>query len=184
MPATPLRRFQTESARLRSLYVSIQYSYGQSVRDLTRRIRTKEIDPREPFKLTPNNEEKDGLDVNAFVLLRRMEGQFPRYLRETVLVRLISSLEVFLLDVVRDVFLARRDLFHTDSKRLDFSYGELLSASSVTELWSKVINKDIRSLQNQGFKEIAKFYRTRLKIDLTGRGIPMYRLEEIHKLRH
>jgi len=89
-----------------------------------------------------------------------------------------------LLDVVREVFLARRDLFHAENKRLDFSYGELLSASSVTELWSKVINKDIRGLQNQGFKEIVKFYRTRLGIDITQSGIAMDRLEESHDRRH
>ena len=166
MPATPLRRFQTESARLKSLYVAAQYSYGQSARDLTRRIKAGEVDPREPVKLTSGQLHEAGVDVNAFALLRRMETQFPKYLRETVFVRLISSLEVFLLDVVREIFLERRDLFQADNRRMDFSYAELLSASSVTELWSKLINRDIRTLQNQGFKEVVKFYRNRLGIDL------------------
>src|ERR1700674_28580 len=151
MPATPLRRFQTESARLKSLYVAAQSSYGQSARDLTRRIKAGEAGPREPVKLTSGQLHEAGVDVNAFALLRRMETQFPKYLRETVFVRLISSLEVFLLDVVREIFLERRDLFQADNRRMDFSYAELLSASSVTELWSKLINRDIRTLQNQGF---------------------------------
>jgi len=184
MPTTPLRKFQTESARIKSLYVSTQYSYGQTAGDLTRKIESKEVNASKPFKLSPKHDEPDSAHENAYVVLRRFKNQFPKYLRKTLLVRLISSLEVFFLDVVREVFLARRDLFHTDSKRLEFSYGELLSVGSVTDLWSKVINRDIRNLQNQGFKEIVKFYKGRLGIDFAGCEIPMAKLEEFHDRRH
>jgi hypothetical protein len=182
MSPSPLGRFEAEVERLRSLYETTQYSYNEAARILLGQIRSKSIDPIKPFNFRPGENAKDS--VNAYAVIRRLKGAFPKYLRETILIRVISSLEVFLLDMVREVFLARRDLFHSNERRLDFSYGELLSASSVTELWSKVINKDVRNLQNQGFKEIVKFYQNRLKIDLTGFEFCMGKLEEFHDRRH
>lgn len=183
METMVFRKIEIEIARLNTLYATTLYSFRESAKVIKRGIKSGDLDPQAPITLDIQDPDAKPIANNAYHFLNKIDSQFPRYLRETIFVRLISALEVFLIDVIREVFLARRDLFHSED-RIQFSVGEILSASSITDLWTKLINQELRKLQNQGFKEISKFYKNRLGIDLNGSATSLSVIQEFHDRRH
>jgi hypothetical protein len=165
------------------LYYSSLYSFRQRTQEINAAIKSKVLDPKSPIILTLVSDQRVEVAKSAYAFLSKNKSQFPRYLRETIFVRLISALEVFLIDIIKEIFIARRDLFHTD-QTIEFSFGELLSADSITELWTKLINRELRGLQNQGFRKIVTFYKQRLNIDLANVGVDISAIEEFHERRH
>jgi hypothetical protein len=183
MNTSILHKLETEVTRLKFLYLTTLYSYNQSAEVIHKKIHSGEQDQRISIFSRQYETGSELQYNNSYIFLHKIKSQFPRYLRETIFVRLISALEVFLIDIVREVFLLRRDLFYTEQK-IQFGFGEILAAESITALWSKLINSELRKLQNQGFKEIVKFYKNRLNIDLSKFSIPINLIQEYHDRRH
>jgi hypothetical protein len=154
----------------------------QMARLIKSQIRQGQIDPNDTWYL--DGESSDSTtSTNPYVFIRMIQSQYPRYLRETIFVRLISALEVYLIDAIRDLFLHRQDLFHSNT-RIEISQREILSLKTVTELWTKLLNQDLRRLQNQGFREVVKFYDRQLGIDLGRSPASIKLLQEMHDRRH
>jgi hypothetical protein len=183
MAARANKKFSVEIARIRSLYVTALHSFQKTAKSLLTEIQKGNVDPRQPYSIHLESPAASFTAINAYMFSKKLTSQFPRYLRETLLVRLISALEVFLIARIRELFLARRDLFHSD-QRVEFAVGELLAAESPTDLWSKVISRELRKLQNQGFAEIVRYYRTRLGIDLNQSPVPLGYIDELNIRRH
>jgi hypothetical protein len=177
------RKVRTEINRLKRLYATSIFSFGESSTAIADKIKRKEINPNEPIPSTIDNLETDILASNAFALMNQMKKQFSRYLRETIFVRLVSVLEVFLMDVIRDVFLSKRDLFHSDTI-IRYSYRELLSLKSIADIYNRLISRETRTLQNQGFEKVAKYYESRFGIVLAGENTTQIFFEELHDRRH
>lgn len=177
------RKARTEINRLRRLYATSMFSFSELSSTLANKIRLKELNPHEPIQSTIGTAEAEVLEANAFALMHHLKRQFPRYLRETIFVRLISALEVFLMDVIRDVFLARRELFHSDAT-IAYSQRELLSLKSIADIYNRLILRETRNLQNQGFEKVVKYYRSRFGIVLTDGNAPESYFEELHDRRH
>lgn len=55
---------------------------------------------------------------------------------------------------------------------------------SISEAYSKIVYSELRQLTSRGFSEIAKYYKTRIKVDLMTLDIPWPRLTEAHDRRH
>ena len=128
----PLIKLDNEINRLHELYQTSVFSYRDSARSLTRKINSKEIQPSDPIDLTLLGIPGEPVARNAYSLRTRLNSVFPKYLRELIFVRIISALEVFLADVVREIFLSRRDLFHIDGGVIYidfFPVGEPISVS-------------------------------------------------------
>jgi hypothetical protein len=139
--------------------------------------------PKEPIYLNDKNEEVFFVANSKYDYLRKLEKSYGKYLREILLTRLISNLEVFLINVIKEIFLQRKDLFYK-GKSIEFSQNELLSTESLSQLWTKIINKECRSLQNQGFAEIKKYYLNTFGIDFNQSSISIKYLENLHEIRH
>src|SRR5204862_1595218 len=123
--------------------------FSKTSESLLYAIHTGELEPQS-FVLFDNKDlESHELLRGAHNFLHKVKTQFPRYLREAIFVRLISALEVFLIDSVRDIFLARRDLFYSADK-VEFAVSEVLSADSISQVWTKVINRELRKLHGRG----------------------------------
>lgn len=105
-------------------------------------------------------------------------------LRELILVRVISALETFLTDAIRDVFVVTKSPFMDKSIIIEISQEELIANSSPTKILSKIINRETRKLTSGGFNEFIKYYKKRFEIDLS-QIIPGYRkMNEYHDIRH
>jgi len=111
-----------------------------------------------------------------------VERVLPQTLRETIFVRLISAVEVFHVDLVRAIFSFRRDLLSRDQK-VELPYGYLASITTLSELITKLVDRDCRAITSGGFDDATKFFRQRFKIDL--KQLPGYKqLSEAHDRRH
>ncbi|MEX0958779.1 MAG: hypothetical protein WDZ63_05780 [Burkholderiales bacterium] len=82
-------------------------------------------------------------------------------LRELIMVRVISALETFLTDIIRDVFVVTKAPFMDGTVVIQMTQEELIANSTQTQVLSRVINKETRKLTSGGFSEFIKYYRKR-----------------------
>ena len=181
MKLQSVRQFKTELARLNALLRACDFAFEVAERELRIHIREGRIDPTSPAYLPsdPNTE----IASNYYQLTNKLKGQFPRYIRETVFVRLISTFEVFLVDLVRDVFIRRTDLFHS-KKIIEMTHAEALSITNSANLRERIISKELRQLHSVGIKDIAKYYERHMGIKFPELLKNISHLWEMHDRRH
>jgi len=111
-----------------------------------------------------------------------VDDVLPKTLRETIFVRLISSVEVFHVDLVRAIFTFRRDLLgRKQPLELPFTY--VASLRTLSELITKLVDRDCRAITSGGFDDATKYFTRQFQIDLT--ALPGYKpLSAAHDLRH
>lgn len=105
-------------------------------------------------------------------------------LREVIFTRVVSALEVFLIDLIRDAFLENKEPFKKQDIHPQFSQAELLSLRSPAQLFNKIINKECRKLSSGGFGEIVRFYKKYFDIDIGSLHPGLTTMEEYHDRRH
>lgn len=175
--------FQREFTHLEMLHASTLYAYDEAILRSTQNAKEGYLNKKEPVfrKLAGGNEFR--LASNLKALHNKYKHSFRTILRETIFVRAISVLEVFLIDAVRKILVARKDLF-TQSKIVTLSYPHLISFNNSSEILSYIINNECRNLHNGGFKEICNYFRNRLKIELNNFKEPLKIIFEYHDKRH
>ncbi|MCK4406572.1 MAG: hypothetical protein KAT33_02925 [Bacteroidales bacterium] len=107
-----------------------------------------------------------------------------RTLNQQTMIRVISALEVFLVDIFKDIFIITKIPFKDQSKVLQYNQSQLLSFRSISELYNQIINKECRSLSSGGFTEIIKAYKSKLNIDLLHIPPGKQKMIEYHEIRH
>lgn len=175
--------FQREFTHLEMLHASTLYAYDEAILRSTQNAKEGYLNKKEPVfrKLAGGNEFR--LASNLKALHNKYKDSFRTILRETIFVRTISVLEVFLIDAVREILVARKDLF-TQDKIVTLSYPHLISFNNSSEILSYIINNECRNLHNGGFKEICNYFRNRLKIELNNFKEPLKIIFEYHDKRH
>lgn len=163
-----------ELAQLKELYHATCYAFAQTEAVLAwkgnRSIRQT--------KLTT------GLDIAKPIMHRPKRAALVRaQLRELLFIRLISVLESYLVDSVRDVFSESKHPFK-EQVPLQLTQAEILSAPSITYVLSKIINRECRALTSGGYGEIVKYYRKRFGLDLSAIPPGKAAMEEYHERRH
>lgn len=84
--------------------------------------------------------------------------------QQLILTRLISALEVFLIQNIKDVFLVNKKPFLNQTK-FEVTESEILVTENIEEIQSKIINNLCRNVQSQGIKGIASLYKRIFSID-------------------
>lgn len=179
----PFKNIKIELSRLETLYYSTLYAYEATADEILSNVKSRMTKATDRVTLAEKGFDNESVEVNILELHHRMQSQFPRHLREVIFVRLISALEVFIIESLRDIFLERRDLFHSQTP-IEFTQGEILSSRSITSLWTKFINKELRNLQNQGLREKAKYFKAKIGVDFAKYKEYPDKLNEIHDRRH
>lgn len=136
-------------------------------------IRSNEIDELLEKKLINNN-----------ILDAKYRLGLEYKLRELIFVRLISALEVFLTDTIKDIFTYTKVPFMDNSSRFSLSQGELLSLESISEIKTKIILKETRKLSSSGFNEIMKYYKKKFNLDLSSFPPGKAKMIKYHEIRH
>lgn len=176
-------QFYSELSRLRRLYFTAVYSVMETRLIISKKLRSGEVDGSAPLYFGGREDEEHLISHTIFELGGRLKGQFLRYLRELVFVRMISALEVFLVDNVKEVFLITKVPFKRDIM-INMTQGELLSTESLLQIQSKIINKESRNLHSGGFNEIAKYYLRTFGMQFNNYQPGIVQLEEYHERRH
>jgi len=181
---TAYKNFKSEFRRIITLYNAVIYSFKIARNEIGDKIYNPDIkfDPQKKIYRDDIEEEMYLISGNAYELRNCFNKRFQRNIREVLLVRLISLLEVYLVETVKEIFINRKDLFHLN-KKIDFNYNELLASKNITNLWTKLISKESRNLQNQGFIEIKKYFYKNFSIDFNNfEEISL--IEKYHDIRH
>ena len=97
-------------------------------------------------------------------------------LQQLIITRLISALEVSLIDNIMGVFMINKAPFLNQAK-FDITESELLMTKNIEEIQAKIINKLCRNIQSQGIREIVSFYKKCFSINLES-----FNIEECGKI--
>lgn len=105
------------------------------------------------------------------------------FLRELIHIRIISALEVYLVDNIKYISLHSKQPFKSNAK-VEITTQELLSYKSTSAIFEKIINKECRQLSGSGYKKICKFYKDKLNIDIANTAPGYSIMMEYHDRRH
>lgn len=181
MEKTPHDIFLRELDSVQEVYVLSLWAY-----------KFRETAPTDKFVVhNPDGTLSVGLPGSAIVgkyrnighLKAELRSGLPRDLRSVLYIRVISALEVFLIDSIKHAFTRNPSLL-ASQKRLEIPHSRLIAARTVTELQWEIVQKETRRLHSAGFTEVAKFFSSQLGINLSETGINLARLEKAHDLRH
>ena len=174
---TSYRIFEFEIKELIKFYGSTKYAFAKAkaIKYLIRDQKHKQYLEENGFDTSPSG-------VCSFK--KNSVLNLEKTLNQQTLVRAISALEIFLIDIFRDIFILTKIPFKDKSKFHSFKQDHLLSINSISELFNEIINKECRSLSSGGFEGIIKAYKTRLKIDLLSITPGKQKMLEYHETRH
>lgn len=123
------------------------------------------------------------IEHSPTALYNRLQHSYPFKLRQLILISTITALEVYLTDVILEIF--ERDITPFKiSETVTFQKNYLLSMSSMNKIHTDLITKDFRNLTSGGLKEIEKYYKKIFEIDIKNLGVDYQDIEEIHIRRH
>jgi hypothetical protein len=171
---------ELELRRLRALWLSLRYGFEVATVQTRERVKGNKAVGISPLTLADGTKVAD----SHYEFINHNKSQMPRYAREVIFVRLISTLEVFLVDLVRDLFLHDTSLFHDHKKILEISHAELLGTNDLTHLRNRLINGELRQLHSKGIRETAKYYDARLGLGFASLGVNLNTLWEMVDRRH
>lgn len=117
-------------------------------------------------------------------LIERMKHAYPEMLRASLLVRAVSHMENYLVDLLNEV--ASRTLvpFKLQDKIVSFSQAQLLSFDSSEHLRAHLIQAECRALSGKGFKEFEKYFKRRFNIAFSQGPVMVDEVEGIYARRH
>lgn len=170
--------FLNELLVLERFYFATKYSYEET-ENVINFIRNN--------KLKFAKETDFGLTVgkpNPFSVKKRARTTRRNIILEIIYVRIVSALEVLLVDLIRDVFILTKEPFKRQDIKHQFSQGELLSLDSTTSILNMIINKECRKLSSGGYNDIVKYYKRHFNIEIGSFHPGNKRMEEIHDRRH
>lgn len=123
------------------------------------------------------------IEHNSVSLYNRLQTKYPNKLKQLLLINLVTSLEVYLTDVIIEIF--NRDIkpFKVE-ENINFQRNYLLSLGSIDILKENIVKKDFRNLTSGGLTQIIKYYQKIFDIDIKSLGIDFNDIEEIHTRRH
>lgn len=158
-------RFHRGFAEIEGLYRGTLFAYHRVLASVGANDAGETPAAETPFHWAVQGFEATDVAESIPDLRRKLQGEYPERLREVLFVRAISIFEAFLLDVVREVFTLRQDLFQRDDE-VSVSLGFLLSHDR-SSLATWIINRDLRALSSGGLRRIQSYYLKAFTIDLT-----------------
>lgn len=184
-------KFSQNIRNLREWYYSTIYSYKKTSEFIKNNYSKEEFaGNKSDIYYNKINENKFLMSHSYLEMKWKLVKRYPKYIRELILVRIISDLEVYLTDSIIEIFLINKIPFLSDNV-IELHYAELLSVTSLSDIYSKLINKIVRNLHSQGFKEICKYYKKVFNIDFSlfsfneeGKIYNKKDIERYHEMRH
>ena len=102
------------------------------------------------------------------------------YLREVIFVRLISAIEVLLIDHASNLLSSNRQYI---GKKIEIETNLLSTYQSLDDLWGEIIKEELRDLNGKGFNDVIVYYRKKFDLDFSNfRELKL--IEEMYERRH
>jgi hypothetical protein len=181
MSRNPYDVFTRELDAVKHLYLATLWTYQH--RDLSGGNRDIVTKTDGTLALTIPGFPQFGSYRNPGHVRTDLNKKLPRALRSVLYIRVISALEVFLIDMVKFAF-TKNPFLLASQKRLEIPYSKLIAARTLSELQWDIVAKETRRLHSAGFEEVVKFYSSHLGINFSEIGLNLSLLEKSHDIRH
>lgn len=169
-------RFKVAIRDLKQLYDITYHLYLTETINLENEL--QDISPRNNL-----NTSVGSIDHNIVSLYQRLQSSYPNKFRQLILISTITSLEVYLTDVILEVF--QRDILPFKTiEPVTYQRNYIFSLGSIDTLKDQLVKKDFRNLTSGGLKEIVKYYIKTFQLDIKNLTVPFTEIEEIHVRRH
>lgn len=117
-------------------------------------------------------------------IIRSFEKNMSFLDRELIYIRIISALELFLVQCIRDIFKQTSEPFRSGQKKIELNYSQILNISSVSEVRNELLHKETRPLSSAGYEDVVKYYRQQLGIDISSIEPGLQKMKYYHQIRH
>lgn len=124
------------------------------------------------------------IEGHGFVATDGFVNKMTSKLNQLVYVRIISALEVYLVDTIKDVFVYTKEPFLNEKSIPQLTQSELLSAMKISKVYEKIINKKCRNLSGKKFTEVARYYEKTFGINVLNMGPGKREMEKYHDIRN
>ena len=180
----PFRKYELDHKRLRRWYLASLYSYDLTANYMDQTYKAETQQEKIYYK------DSHLIAHHSFELKRKYRKNYVSFLEEMTVIRIISILENFLIDVVRTSFYHDKTCFYEPKKTIEFQVSEFLS-QDMESLEEKFIEEKIGNLHRQGFNEIKRYYKKTFNVDFDSYNISInssnYSIKDmykIHDIRH
>ena len=166
---------------MRRLYDACLYSFSTTIAHLDAGLKVQSISPGTKI-VVPDTDRV--LAWSPLELLERMKRTYPEMLRASLLVRAVSHMENYLVDLLNEVASRSLTPFKLQDKVVSFSQAQLLSFESTENLRSHLIQTECRALSGRGFREFEKYYKRHLNIAFSQGPASVDEIDGIYARRH
>lgn len=184
--------FRREIKNLKHWYYGTMYSYAKTIEFINDNYREEEKKGNRTTVYYKNKEEQEYMIQQSYLTLREMyKKKYQSYIKDLSVVRIVSALEVFLVDSIIELFMINKKPFFANNKIIEFNQSEILANGSMSYIYTKVINNISSSLHRQGFDEVSKYYKNVLHVDfdnykctINGMVYSKKNIIYLHEIRH
>jgi len=171
----PVLGFAGELSTLKNLYMVTAKGYDLLHAEIKKVPKDKLTDLIFNTKFDKKMNVPNFFEARAF-----LQRDAANYLREVIFVRLISAVEVMLIDHVSNLFNSNRQYL---GKKIDIETDLLATYQSLDELWGKIIKEELRNLNGRAFNDVITYYRKKFDLDFSNfRELKL--IEEMYERRH
>ncbi|WP_174615784.1 hypothetical protein [Virgibacillus ihumii] len=175
----PFRKYDLDYKRLKRWYLATLYSYDSTAEIINQNIPDKKKVNKIYYK------DSHLIENTPFTLEKKYKKNYVNFLEEMTLIRVISILENFLVDVIKTSFYHDKTCFYEPKQTIEFQVSEFLS-KDMKELEEKFIEGKVQNLHRQGFNDVKKYYKKTFNIDFndfkTSIDSNNYNIKDINKL--
>lgn len=151
--------FFAELSNLKRLYfvtLRAQQLFAANIKQLSH---GEELQPILSKKYDPKLNVPHHLDAKAF-----LKKDAALYLREVIFVRLMSAVEVMLIDYAYNLLSANRMTLL--GKKVEIDTNLLTTFSNLDDLWSKIIKDECRNLNGRKFSDVTEYFQRKFDLKL------------------
>jgi len=176
-------QFLVELEHIELLHLATLHAYDVTIATLQQQVEDGLVDVDVKItKRLANAYRYEVVAENQNDLKKKLKKIYPRYFREILFVRAISTLEVFLVDTIREIYIRRPEMF-PQAKKLELTSGHLLAFKTTSDILTYLINKECRELHNIGFEKLPNYYNQHFEIKF-GDFREFGKIKEYHDVRH
>lgn len=117
-------------------------------------------------------------------IARSFEQNISFLSRELIYIRIVSALEIFLVQSVRDIFKQTVKPFESNNKKIELNHSQILQLSSIRQLRNAILHKETRPLSSSGYEDVVKYYKQQLHVDISSLGPGLGKMKYYHQVRH
>lgn len=167
-----------ELLHLRRLYEMGSFAFANTESLIGYKINQKKINPDSLLSIGNYRLTYTAKEVRSY-----LNNHSAEYLRELIFIRIISAVEAFFTDTLRDVYMHTHIPFSKQDSHIEFSIGEILSTRSLDELQNKILSRDKRKL-NSGLIETDRYYKKVFGVDFNNFGERYKAIKEYYDRRN